>query len=1304
MNHALAFAGNVGPLAYNFTQPANAFNVVQWNNELRQLFNLTDLSAEQFTRLILKQYAESTPEATSHGSRSAGLNNLNFCKEIVIPFLVVHYGGLLNPRTQSNYNACQLLALPIAPKQAPAGELKFKYVISSRSLSLAQHGDGNEHQGENRSSFMTFDASLKRFAHTIYIPSVELFHRIDALQIYTEMCKLVRENRMAWEFRIAMLHYEYARRQPSYTTLLLNKKSNSDNLMVRTGAGMILDIITLDNMMHGCLNRDFNLFGRLLNSAIGMQPEIENVVAIMPKGLLAEMSGLGMVKITIKNRSVYSFSVSDMDDRHQKLNVDWSHDLLKSTNTGDLDSRFEITWVQEKYPRNISYKVLKEENTKDCFFLPAFKIGDTVVPCIQLDDQPIHENGPSMQTDYVSSGQKRYFFTVGTVPKIYNSFYKLSAFYKDTLDFTTGKVAVRNPGFSYVINLEEEGTPIEISTAMLHQYANCDEVFRCEDFAMRVEQIPICSAAEYIGAYCKTFAQPIESRTKEQVICSEISPRNMLSVRYTTNGTGVQASYAKQPRLCLWNSFLMSAPEGEYAALTGLYACLGENKQLDEFLKFVRAAAATVTPEAVSTLVFMRMLAQRIDTQQDFNDMMNDAQMLESIGRLFNAISVSGGNAVYFADPICQLFMERLIRYLETSVQNGQFVQVVPVNVFDRLVELRARLVSGINAFRAFIKTIPVPMIHETLLPFSLSTYHFPKEDHNYIRLFSNIALPGMVNREIRYFYVNTACGPTKRKKKPDSPPTDEQTTTHVKLFEKIYSGEHYAMANPNTRDYVIFNSLTGKIDQDLNNGDMHSTQMETRTYSHTFYCYSDKPDLAYALSCGVTQLGNYNLGLFLGDRMILQRAADNNFTLTGVNAGENRDYTHLAFADISKQRINMKLTNVHTVYANTIQQQYTPFYSTLQPSLVLRLRQLRKILAELPLHATLMCAHYFGTISQRNLTKYFDQTYYSGWAYLCVRTMTYKAYDMAVMPVGDAIFATGNRTVHLEKDTESIKFITKMDMGMLLGRHGNSGVVFPGVHIKEMAGMNVVFSEENKRGDYTLAVDRATAQEKNFTLVLDWSNFLLPSTNSGARSCHSTIPLNGRFVNVTNLPRSQARGPGGVPLLTYLKEVDPVLNTYCVCPTLLNLSDSIVNLKTIASNCLTNANPAEAFIKASSYANVDKTIPHQSFDFVRREKLLAHAMSNIKIAPFTNLLGLMFADTYTIGRGATQYLKESYSDQIARDLNPRVEGEGLTPCHYFNPETSHAYFMSKFTSVTNFNITSNITLSHQYIDQLGGL
>lgn len=400
------------------------------------------------------------------------------------------------------------------------------------------------------------------------------------------------------------------------------------------------------------------------------------------------------------------------------------------------------------------------------------------------------------------------------------------------------------------------------------------------------------------------------------------------------------------------------------------------------------------------------------------------------------------------------------------------------------------------------------------------------------------------------------------------------------------------------------------------------------------------------------------------------------------------KPFDQLAFADISHVRINMAFENIvekhrPTVIAANIQ----PFYSCLQPLLVLRLRTLRNIMGTMPLHAFYACMHYFSALTQENIVNKFDLHYYSSLAYLCMRTMRYQGYNMSVMPVGDSIFVTGNRNVYTVRDDHVEHVVgTEMDMGIIPGRQASHGVHFPSVFMKEMRGMNVVFNDkdDNTSNRYTLGRDRKKVDRTNCILVLDRSNFLLPETTTACRTCPSVIPMSGRYINTTVHP-NQGNPNAPAQRNMHLLEYDPLLKSHTMLP---HLSDSWLVLEDLKDTMQENTSTAALFCMNAMFTSVEQSLPGSKLPNDTRKDMLQNAIHKNNCAPLTDRLALMFADTYTIGSGGAQFLRAPATDQKHKELTPRVEGEGMTPCHYHYLQDS-PHFATKFNKLINLQLST---------------
>lgn len=1317
MQHAGSYAGRLAPRHLQVSHPADGYNAIEWHKSLGALFDLQSMSAEDYTRFMLNYEDNSIMSPSGQGNIASGINMQNFCKEVIVPFVVLHYGGVLNPRCRNNYAACQLLTIPIAPLESPANQVKFRYVIEKRELTVARRGDARMAQGNTKSTSLTFDATLIQHYHVIPI-LYEAIMRVDRRQVYAEMTKLVRENLMAWQASIAMFHYEYANAQPSFSTLVLQNKSRRAEYANRCRSGMVSDLVSIDNLLTGCLNRDLDMFTNLIASAVGMLPEIKQMVAIMPRGIMVENSSMFMVRVTI-DPALMKFSIFETDEGYKKIDVDWSQNLLATTTSGDLDSRYHIELVSGPglQAPNLSFKSLDDSDTAQSFLLPAVRIGEMVVPLILLDNEELCANGPAMDTSFITKGTKRHFFTVGAVTQTYRSLYCNQSFYRDGLEITTGTAAQKDPRISSIVNVEESASITDISLHTLHKQANIRSVFNLLNFTARLANMPeLMLPIFYLREYQKMACDLLEARTTHLACLYEVSPRMMRTLSFHGVGTSIAPSYADAHRLCLWNAFQMSAPEGEYAALVSLLSFMGRNEELESFLSLVNNALGTVTPESVATLVLMRYLAEELHTREQFENWLDPTTnaaialaFANAVGAMLTYIVSTTGNTLAMGDPICQVFFLRFVPFFNASCAlavkaaptAGQTaaLEMLPETGRLRLQEIYNVMYSGVAAFKRMVSKFPVGMICTYVQPFTLSAAAHLEEEQ-YVADFSNFAMPALVDRELRYIFVSGDQFSGKRAPGTQPRAPGRMRGSHgqavplleglrLELKSKFYRGEFAQLAGPTSELLQNFSILTG---EEADGYGEYSFAGQNRKYENSFYCRSNKADLSEILTCTIRDLGMYDFTTLLDRKLTLDVTNLANPAVTANTPTTCQQFDQLAFADISHVRINMAFENIlekhkPTVIAANVQ----PFYSCLQPPLVLRLRTLRSIMGTMPLHAFYACMHYFSALTQENIVERFDLHYYSSLAYLCVRTMRYQGYNMTVMPVGDSIFVTGNRNVYNVR-SDSVEHVvgTEMDMGIIPGRQASHGVHFPSVFMKEMRGMNVVFhdKDDNTSNRYALGRDRKKVDRTNCMLVLDWSNFLLPETTTACRTCPSVIPISGRYVNTTVHPNQGNPNAQGLRNM-HLLEYDPLLKSHCICPTMLpHFSDSWMVLEDLKDTIQEKSSTAALFCMNAMFTSVEESLPGSKLPNNTRNAMLQNAIYKNICAPLTDSLALMFADTYTIGSGGAQFLRTPATEQKHKELTPRVEGEGMTPCHYHYVQDS-PHFATKFNKLINLQLST---------------
>lgn len=408
----------------------------------------------------------------------------------------------------------------------------------------------------------------------------------------------------------------------------------------------------------------------------------------------------------------------------------------------------------------------------------------------------------------------------------------------------------------------------------------------------------------------------------------------------------------------------------------------------------------------------------------------------------------------------------------------------------------------------------------------------------------------------------------------------------------------------------------------------------------------------------------------------------------------ENTHSTFQYYSDVGHAAVGLNIPGINQPFLPN-----NPWTGIFSPTFIARRTVLMNELNGMPLNLFLMATHYYSSINYKNVVNRFDKNYYSGWSYLCVRTMRYVGHSAVAMPRKKALQVHGMKAMTETHPSDTARFInSQIDMNVIPAHMGAHGCVFPNVFITDIEGVNTLFLKPDtipalnnnaNRGDF---IRSSTVKDmSNFTLVIDWYNGLLPETLSGtSKTCETVLPLNGKYVQMDLSPAGNNNR---------YSALDPVTMRFCESPVLLPYSDSAYHLAErgrLLQTLMYRDNPASSFVGAAHYNNLDETMGDQTFGRLQMipanqqelfNALFQRSLANNAVVetPFTGNLGLMFADSYVVGQGGGLYLikaQNNLHDNDQFDLNPRVVGESISPTYLFTP-ADNAAMLHKFTNMT---------------------
>ncbi|ARR28910.1 hypothetical protein [Ranid herpesvirus 3] len=742
---------------------------------------------------------------------------------------------------------------------------------------------------------------------------------------------------------------------------------------------------------------------------------------------------------------------------------------------------------------------------------------------------------------------------------------------------------------------------------------------------------------------------------------------------------------------------------------------INENKLQGQIFNTSYATGTVpITPAvpAAGAFLYDDRLVQTVTPDED-----KCTQLLKYILQMVDHVVETNGKTLLVSDAYCQVVYCTVLGLLRENLSMLDSPIICSYfdfkNKLDKAIAIADLITQGQLAFMRAVESTMVDPLNMLLLPHTIPSYIHKTYDFNkkYTSYYQNMFAAVCCNQEYALrtsdnnaVFKSDACGVMR-------PSTNVLTRT----FGSIYKDGSKA---------YDFSTVDGQCKaRQLNN--TYSAVVES--YTDSFYCRA---------STSIAERVNemlYRMPNALKLREVVEGAARHVENFTCAAATGTRTPTAILFPfhsasalagqhdnvylfNVSNFRLNMTPENIHETFKyyydvwnrdvnnnNPLQfhscsgpKQFracsdNPWNGILSPTFVARRHLLQNEMGGLPFNMFLMGLHYYSGINYQNVTQKFDKKYYSGWAYACVRTMRYIGHSAVAMPRKKALQVHGMKAIKDHNPGDEARFVSsQIDMAIIPDQMGTHGCVVPNVFISDIEGVNSFFLNpkklppmNNSALEGTLYRKSITSDVENFTLVLDWFNGMVPETMSGSsKTCESIMPLNGRYTQMYM---------GADPNTNIFSEKDPMSGRYCESPTLLNHSDtalSIAETSSYLSNLMYTSNPASSFLSAASYNNIAETMADLTFgrfQFMPQngQELLntlfqrALATNSSVETPFTNRLGMMFADSYVIGKGGGLYLikiQNNNYDNQQFELNPRVVGEGISPTYLFHPTSNEPF------------------------------
>lgn len=295
------------------------------------------------------------------------------------------------------------------------------------------------------------------------------------------------------------------------------------------------------------------------------------------------------------------------------------------------------------------------------------------------------------------------------------------------------------------------------------------------------------------------------------------------------------------------------------------------------------------------------------------------------------------------------------------------------------------------------------------------------------------------------------------------------------------------------------------------------------------------------------------------------------------------------------------------------------------------------------------------------SVQQHFDRHYPSGMSYLCVRTIKYQGYDIAVMPRKSAHLIVGNMYAGWPTATSVGATYNQVVESTIAPKSlGSMGILLRNVLCTKIQG-------------YGTTLDFS----KNDTIItLDCYSGYLPECRTATGSAYDIVPIGGRFDG-------DAKNETMPDALTGFYTLLPTLNPL--------LSDAVELIRRYirVHFMLSDDHSFKLFMDAVGNGDFVSSLPPEFRGITNQTK--AGILSNIAHGkatpgPFNGGLAALFSDTYGVGRGSGLTMKTRTGEQssVDKDLSVIVKGETIVSSFITGEDTAYA---AKFSRQTGINI-----------------
>uniref|UniRef100_A0AB33V6U5 Polyprotein n=1 Tax=Latid herpesvirus 1 TaxID=3096545 RepID=A0AB33V6U5_9VIRU len=301
--------------------------------------------------------------------------------------------------------------------------------------------------------------------------------------------------------------------------------------------------------------------------------------------------------------------------------------------------------------------------------------------------------------------------------------------------------------------------------------------------------------------------------------------------------------------------------------------------------------------------------------------------------------------------------------------------------------------------------------------------------------------------------------------------------------------------------------------------------------------------------------------------------------------------------------------------------------------------------------------------LDRETVTGHFDKKYYSGMAYMCVRTTRFNGHGMCVIPRGSARLITGNMYAGTPVSEPVGKSVWTQCMEFKVAPSGidKLGVLIPNVLCTELNGMGVSFN----------------VRDLNAIVILEAYNGFTPESKTTSAHVHNILPICGRY---------DATGD-----INY-ERPDIITHRYSQCPTLLHrLANGFDKLqRVIEERQLPPEHSYSLVIQSTGRGNVFATLPPvlHTAELMTEHEILKRTLDatpedrNL----YRPTLGIIFSDNYVIGKNGSYIFRQNQDTQppMTRALAPKILGESMVNgVSYGDMEYGFAIKLAKYTGVS---------------------